>query len=920
MTLRTLRKRVDALLNRKRRESELDEELQFHLDEEADDRKDAGLNADQARRAARLDLGNVTVIAEDTRATWGWATIEQLMQDLRYAIRTLSKSRAFTATAVVCLALGIGANTLLYSLTDAILLRQLPVDNPETLVRMTWRTPKPENHGTSRHASAIRDSAAGYTNGVFAYAAFELFAKHTDIFSSVFAYQSTGRVSLTVHGETTPATGEYVSGDYFSGLGIVPAAGRPIGPDDDRPGAPPVVMITAALANSRFGTPQAAAGQTVLINNTPFVIAGVVPRTFFGTDPGVTPDLYVPLRSTFVVEARRSPESLRARFEDPGEGWLEIMARLEPGVSLERAQATLAPPFQQFTIEVKASGRKWEQAPALALVPGGQGIDGLRRGYSTPLLLLTGLAVLILLLACSNIANLLLARSAARAREIALRMSLGAGRGRVVRQLLAESLLLSTVGGLLGIGIAVLGVPVVTSFLTGGRSEFTLHADLNWRVLAFASALSLATSVIFGLVPAMRSTRRVPLAVRETRTTAATMASRRGGLTRAIVVFQMGATLVLLVVSGLFARTLASYAAVDLGFNPHRVLTVTVNAGQAGLDGNAAVATYAELQRRLATMPGVVAVGSSESALLGDGSSTTRVLPVGVETKESVPILKVGPGFLSAMEVPLVTGREIGEPDTGPRAKPVVVVSAAYARKYFGDVNPVGRFVRIPSGSDRIAALSFEIVGVAGDVRYGRLLTERPPVVYIPFNHLVFDQLAAHVFEIRTTADPSSHEQAVRQIVHEVNPRIPITRLATQAALIERLIATPILLARLCMTFALLALTIAVVGLYGSVVYDVSRRTPEIGVRMALGARRGQIIRLVLRDVFVLVAAGVALGVPGAFYAATFAKAYLFGVTGGDPLTMAAATGVLLVAVLVAAYAPARAAARLDPTRALRQE
>ena len=920
MTLRRLLRRFAGLVNPKRRESEIDQELRFHLETEADEQIEAGNSAGQARRAARLDLGNVALIAEETRAAWRWTTFDELRQDLRYGIRTLANSRAFTATAVFCLALGIGANTLLYSLTDAILLRQLPVPEPQRLVRMTWRTPEPESHGTSRHASSIRSQTAGYTNGTFSYDAFKLFVRHTDIFSSVFAYQGTARVSVTIGGETTPATGEYVSGSYFSGLGIVPAAGRSIGPDDDRMGAQPVVMITTALANSRFGGAQAAVGQTVHINNTPFVITGVVPGTFFGTDPGVTPDLYVPLHSTFTIEARRPVESLQARFNDPGEGWLEIMARLRPGVTLERAQAQLAPPFQEFTNAVKASGGKWEQAPALVLVPGGQGIDGLRRGYSTPLLLLTGLAALILLVACSNIANLLLARSAARAREIALRMSLGAARARIVRQLLTESLLLAMAGGFMGVGIAVLGVPVVTSFLTNGRSDFALHADLNWRVLLFAVGLSIATSVVFGLVPAIRSTRRVALGLREARTTPVTLSSARGGLTRAIVVFQMGATLVLLVVAGLFARTLASYAAVDLGFNPNNVLTVTMNAGQTGLDTDAALGAYAEIQRRLALIPGVVAVGSSESALLGDGGSAARVWPVDRVFKASVPILNIGPGFFSTMQVPLVRGREIGEADNRAGARPVVVVSRAYAQEFFGDENALGRFVKLPGESERIASLRFEVVGVAADVRYGRLLEERPPVVYIPFSHLIFDELGAYVFEIRTPSDPTRYEQPVRQIVRQVNAGIPIIRVATQEALIDRLIATPILLARLCLTFALLALVIAVVGLYGTVTYEVTRRTPEIGVRMALGARPGQIIGLVLRNVFVLVAAGVAVGVPGAFYASTFAKTYLFGVTGGDPATMILATSVLIVAALAAAYVPARAAARLNPTTVIRAQ
>ena len=383
---------------------------------------------------------------------------------------------------------------------------------------------------------------------------------------------------------------------------------------------------------------------------------------------------------------------------------------------------------------------------------------------------------------------------------------------------------------------------------------------------------------------------------------------------------QISATLVLLVVSGLFARTLAGYAAVDLGFNPRGVLTVMVNVAQAGFDEDRAIAIYGDLRRQFAAIPGVEAAGISEGALLGDGTSMTTVVPVGRKPDDSVLVLNVGAGFLGVMQVPLASGREIDEHDSRAGATPVVVVSEAYARAYFGDANPLGQFVRIPNDSARVAALRFEIVGVARDVRYGRLLLEHPPVVYVPFGHRIFDVLHPMVFAIRTSSDPSSYEQTVRQIVHGASSRIPITRVATQASLIDRLIATPILLTRLCVTFAVLALTIAVVGLYGRVAYDVARRTPEIGVRMALGARRGQIVRLVLGNVFVLAAAGVVLGVPGALFAATFAEAYLFGVTSRDPVTLVAATGVLVLATLIAAYAPARAAARLDPTSALRRE
>jgi macrolide transport system ATP-binding/permease protein len=908
-------------LNRKRREADLREELRFHLETEAEERREAGADEAEARRGARLDFGNLAGIAEETRAAWGWTRGEQLAQDIRYAVRTLAKSRAFSATAVLCLALGIGANTLLYSLTDAILFRRLAVSDPTSLVRMTWRAPKVENHGASRHDSAVRGSA-GYTGSVFSYAAFELFARHDDVFSSVLAYQSTGPISLTIHDQTTPARGEYVSGDYFGSLGIVPAAGRLLTADDDREGAPAVVVITAAVAEARFGGADAAIGRRLLLNNAPFTIVGVAPGAFFGTDPGLTPDLYVPLRATFVVERSATTDALLPRFTDPGEGWLEIMGRLEPGMSLERAQATLAPPFQRFTERVKDTGGRWEQAPSLALVRGAQGIDGLRRGYATPLLLLMGLAGLILLLACSNIANLLLARSAARTREIAVRLSLGAARARVIRQLLTESVVLSCTGGLAGVGLAMIGGPAVAALVANGRQNSTIPAELDWHALAFACGLSLLTGLVFGVVPAIRATRAIALpAIRNARATPTSSSTgRRAGPMQSLVALQLGATLVLLVAAGLFTRTLASYAALDLGFDPNRVLTVMVNARQAGFDDAGATAIYRDLRGRFAAMPGVVSVGMSDSALMGDGRSSTTVVPAGQKAEGSSFILKVGGGFFRTMAIPIVRGREIDESDERAGAKPVVVVNEAYARARFGGEAALGQRVRIPNDSARIAALDFEVVGIARDIRHGRLLVEHQPIVFVPFSLAIFGGVRQMVFEIRTSADPSSHEKAVRQIVHDASPRMPITRVATQASLIDRLIAAPILLTRLCVTFAILALTIAVVGLYGSVAYDVSRRVPEIGVRMALGASQGDVVRMVFGRVIGLAAAGVALGVPGALFASAFAETYLFGVTTRDPLTIAAASVVLLLAAFIASYAPARAAARLNPTLALRRE
>jgi predicted permease len=395
---------------------------------------------------------------------------------------------------------------------------------------------------------------------------------------------------------------------------------------------------------------------------------------------------------------------------------------------------------------------------------------------------------------------------------------------------------------------------------------------------------------------------------------------RRTGPARTLVALQLAAALVLLVAAGLFARTLASFAAIDLGFDPQSVLTVTINAKQAGFDNAEAAAIYRNLRSRFSALPGVESVGFSGNAVMGDGRSFTTVVPIGRKPEDSSAILEIGAGFFRAMAVPIVRGRDLDEQDERPGAAPVVVVSEAYARAFFGDQDALGLHVRIPNDAKAVAGLDFEIVGIARDIRYGSLLREPRPIVFIPFSRAIFGNLRQMVYEIRTKADPRGYERSVRQIVHETSPRIPVTRVATQARLIDRMIATPILLTRLCMTFAILALTIAVVGLYGSVAYEVSRRIPELGVRMALGASQSQVVLLVLGRVIVLAAAGVALGVPGALFATSFATTYLFGVTARDPLTIAVAIGVLLAAALAASYSPARAAARLDPALALKRE
>jgi predicted permease len=899
-----LLRRLGWLFQRKQKESDLEEELRFHLEEEAAARRDDGASEAAARRAARIDLGSPAVIAEDTRAAWGWTLWEQFAQDVRYAFRTMKRSRVFVTVAIVSLALGIGVNTILYSFTDAILVRTLPVSDPASLVRMTWHASEQEVHGSSYHDSAYGDGTAGYTDGVFSYPALLAFAE-AGVFANAFAYQSTGPISVSIHNQAEPSVGEYVSAGYFSTLGLAPAAGRLLGAADDQVGAAFAAVVDFGFANSRFGGAAAAVGQTLSINQTRFTVVGVAPRGFFGTDPGAAPAVYVPMHSNAVLDADNPYSAPLARYTDAGEFWVEVMARLKPGVSLTQAQAALAPRFHQMGERLHAAGA-WHQVPELLLVPGARGIDGLRRGYSSPLLLLQGLAGLMLALACANIANLLLARATARTREIGIRLSLGAGRVRVVRQLMTESLVLSVLGGALGVLIAIAGQRVATTLLANGQSDFTLHAALNWGVLLFACGLSLVTGLAFGLAPALQSTRK-------------DLRSRGAGSRRALIVAQIAATLVLLVAAGLLLRTIANLESIGVGFDRDHVLTVTLDARQAGLKNDAAISFYRDLRTRFAGLPGVAAVGLSDLALVGDGRSGTMISAHGGEPRGS-RVLKAGGGFFAAMQIPLVLGRAFDERDDAPDARPVAIVNQSFARANFGAANPLGQALGIPHGSPKVSGLPFEIVGVARDVRYGRITAASEPLVYFPFSSSMWGDIGQMVFEIRTTAAPASYVRAIRDIVRDANPGVPISRVATQAELIDRTIGRQMLLARLCAVFALLALTIAVVGLYGTVAYDVARRTAEIGIRIALGAGRGRVLVMVLGDVLMLVVTGVAIGIPAALGASRFTRSFLFGLTSNDPLTLVVSVCVLLGSALAASYLPARAASRLDPTTALRHE
>jgi predicted permease len=904
------------LTRRANKEAELQEELQFHLEEEAAERQAQGLTSEEARRAARRELGNFALVNEDTRAAWTWIWIEQLVQDIRYALRTMAANKGFTALAVLSLALGIGANTAIFSFMDSILLRSLPVTDPQSLAILSWHTPRREMHGTNRHSNSYNDPNGGFIGGFFSYPAFELFRKNDSVFASVFGYQGAGRLNLTFRGHAELAYTEYVSGDYFRGLGIPPAAGRLIVPDDDRAGSAAVAVISYALSQRRFGGSENAPGQSVLINNLPFTVIGVAPPEFFGADPDVLPDVYVPLHANILLEADDKHYPPAKIYIDPNYDWIVPMARLRPGVTIAQAQAALAGPFYEWGRAAKPA-LKPEDVPTLVIREGAGGLDSLRRRYSKPLYFLMTLVGLILAIACANLANLLLARASARRREIAVRLSMGAGRLRVVRQLLTESVLLAFLGGALGIGFAVWGIRFLTLLLANGQENFTLRADLNWNVLSVVAGLSLLTGLLFGLAPALQATQVDPApALKQSRTGERLVYGlRRLNLSRILMVSQIAITLLILAAAGLFLRTLSNLASIQLGFNRENVLTFQLNARQAGHNDPEIVAFYNDLRSQFHAIPGVRGATLSNHPLIGRGTSATNV-NLADGTVRNSRILTVGPSFHTTMQIPILLGREIDERDrTG--SPMVAVVNEAFSRMSFGDQNPLGQRLSLPRMCPRC---DIEVVGLAANSLYGDLKGQAPPTVYLPFAQGAWGPVQGMFYELRTVGNPFGYVNAVREIVRRADDGLPLSDVKPQSSWIDQTINQEITFARLCSAFALLALAIACVGLYGTMSYNVARRTGEIGIRMALGAQRGRVVWMVLREVCVLATVGLAISLPTALAASKIVESFLFGMKPNDPPALAGSAAILVSAAILAGYLPALRASRIEPMTALRHE
>jgi predicted permease len=824
--------------------------------------------------------------------------------------------KAFTAVVVASLALGIGANTAIYSFMEAIVFRPLPVQDPASLVVMKWRA---KTYTLARSGmmwstgGSSFDKNTGTVSSIFPYPALAVFQDRTDVLSTAFCYFSASSLALSAQGETDAVKGQYVSGGYFAGMDVVPAAGRLVQPQDDNPGASGVAVLGERFSRRRFGTPENAVGRTVRLNDKPFTVIGVAPAAFFGAEPGAIPDVYIPLHADAILMTGAS-----SSYVDDHLYWIEIMGRLKPGVSLEQAQLLLAPAFHQYVAGTATTPEQRDDLPILSLQPGMNGLDSLRRQYSRPIFILMAMVGLILLIACSNIASLLLSRAAARQREIAVRLGIGASRARVVRQLLTESLLLASLGGALGVAVAFWGIGVLTSLLSNGRENFTLHAELNWAVLAVTLGLSLATGVLFGLAPALQATRiDIAPALKEVRANNAPRRRFGQGLGRSLIVVQVALSLVLLVGAALFGRSLAALRRIEPGFERQNLLLFTIQPSSVGYQGTALTAFFERVRVELGRLPGVTDVSLSAAPLPMGGGTGVSVGIAGARTASqdgTAPAImaSVGAGFFTTMRIPL-EGRDFSDRDVAGAPK-VAIVNRRLARS-FGLGNPVGQTMTL--GED-----SFEIVGVAGDTLTLALKGEARGAVYFPYTQATrpSGRSGRMTYEVRTAGNPTALASAVRETIRQADPRLAIYDLETQVAHIDQEISTEITLARLCAAFAALALIIACVGLYGTVAFNASRRTNEIGIRMTLGATRGHIVWIVLRDIVVLTAIGVSVGVPMALAGSRYIQTLLFGLGPRDPATIATAVVALTLCAMLAGLIPARRAAGIDPMTAIRHE
>jgi predicted permease len=832
----------------------------------------------------------------------------------------LLHSKGWTAVVLLSLALGIGANTAIFSAVNSLLLTQIPVKDPETLVRLKWTGRNDMVNSSSDYGYSKPGPDGQTTRSTFSFPMYQQFLASNQTMSDLLACAPYGRLNVVVDGQAEIARAFISTGNYYRMLGVQARIGRTILPEDDRPDAPPVAVISSTYWHARFGTDPAAVGKTIRVNNVVVTVVGVIEPDFTGIQQPVAelPDIGLPL-------------SLNNQLSTSSEGlsqatywWLQVMGRLKPGGTPGQVQGNLEGVFQQTAragmdaylqsipeAERQASGNRTRtHIPRLRVDSGSRGIYDVATSEKRAASILSVVVGTVLLIVCANVANLLLSRASARQKELSVRLSLGATRARLIRQLLTESLLLAAMGGALGILVGYWGKKLLPNPI--GQSAF-----FDWRVLMFVVAVTAVTGIVFGLAPALRATGGdVNAALKQT---SRSVAGSRSVLGKSLLVLQVALSLVLLVGAGLFLRTLQNLRHVDVGFNPQNLMLFRLQPNLNRYDDKRTLALWGQVLDRIAAVPGVRAVALTNPALLSGSVNSTSFYVRGRvyegdprEFQNSINRLVVSPNFFDVMEIPILVGRGFTPRDDESAPKAAVINEAA-VKKYFPNENPVGqRF-----GSSLENSGEIEIVGVLRDAKYNSLRDPAPPTMYVPYLQA---RPGGSVIVVRTAAAPASATSGVREAVRQVDSNLPMMDISTQLEQVERRFAQEKIFAQAYTLFGGLALLLAGIGLFGLMSYSVSRRTNEIGIRMALGARSQDVLGLVMRESMILVAVGIAIGMAVALSVSRFVATLLFGLAPNDAFSVAAATGIMVVVAGLAGFLPARRASRVDPMVALRYD
>ncbi len=902
------------MFRRRRKESDFSAEIESHIEHESEGFREQGLSEEQARAAARRSFGNLLHAQENFYEAGVWLWWDHLWQDVRLGLRLLRRAPGFTAIAVLTLALGIGANAAIFSLINAVALRSLPVPNPQQLVLLQWASHNEPNVNYFERfrgcPSGSGRSSSSPTACSFSYPMFEQIRAMRDVFSGVLSFRRTNAI-VRVGGNPGKLWGMYVSGDFFSTLGARAVVGRTLDGNDDVSGAEPVIVISYRYWQNELGADSTVLGKTTTVNLKPFRIVGITGRDFPDFDPGVPVDFWLPLAAESIVNPHAPSRT------DANSLWLYVLARLKPDVTNSRAEAELNAMFVSSTTSGPTALFKGDDAPRVTLYRAAEGLASLRTAYAKPLYVLMTAVGLILLLACANVAGLMIARSSARQKEMAVRNALGAPRLRIIRQLLTESLLLSAAGGALGIFFAEVAAKSLVAFLSA-NSNVPLQIDvgIDWRVLGFTLAVSTIVGILFGFAPALRGSRiDVAPTLKLSGGQPGPIGRQSSRLSNILVVAQVAISILVLVGAGLLGRTVLNLQKADAGFRTENILVFSVDMTASGLaiDDRRGNRLNQELQNRFAALPGVSSASYSLGPMLIGGSFGSEYNLQGAPPSSalSADLLPVGPGFFETMEIPLVAGRTFTRADFESSAKPQpIVINRAFARALFGNGNPLGRVLT----EDQSQTSDWQVIGMVGDTKYENIRKEIAPTAFTPYKYRL------STFELRTQGDPKALISLVRQAVGQVNPNFLMLEISSQSEAIDKTIYQERLVAALLVLFSLLGLALASIGLYGLVAYGVARRTHEIGVRMALGAQRHEILWLTAKLGFVLTGVGIVMGLAIAAGVTRYLQSLLYGVRPTDPWTFASIAILLGCVAAFGCYVPARRAMRVDPVVALRYE